>query len=109
MDEDRSLEQFVNVTLGVDVYLINKDDPLRLFMTMRFNPNSDECPSSVEELTDFFSALILQRMDMHSQIAMLFEDDRYNKTVVYFDQIQAIHITAPDELPETLRGETDDV
>src|SRR4051812_12055053 len=99
-DENVTDEEWLHVVLGLDIWLIGKNDPFYAQMRVRFQ--EDEKPETLEELTDCFTNLIMHQMNSMQSHWLTLEDDRENRYIIYFSQIQAVKVIAPEKMPAVL-------
>lgn len=99
-------DDWLHVVLGVDIWLQGKNDPFFAQMRVRFQ--EDDKPETLEELTDCYANLIMHQMNSVQSHWLTLEDERENRYIVYFSQIQAVKVIAPEKMPAILTKEEDD-
>lgn len=99
-DESVTDEEWLHVVLGVDIWLKGKNDPFFAQMRVRFTEGDK--PENLEELTDCYANLIMHQMNSMQSHWLTLEDERENRYIVYFSQIQAVKVHAPEKMPEIL-------
>lgn len=93
-------------TLGLNIWLKGKEDPMFASMKVKFFNSSR--PADIEELTDTYANIILHQMDSRSSFALTLEDERENKFIIQLDQVQAFHVVAPEKMPDILLKDDED-
>ena len=87
----------VRIDTVYEFYLKGRDDPVQVPSTFEFN--KDLLDDGVE-LSDFQSICVntaLSALDNRWTGRMVFSDRRFNKFVIFTDEVQAVSVLAPDE------------
>lgn len=88
--------EILPVDFTVEIYLKNRTDPIHYFMTVGIPPVIE----TVAQLMQWAYSEIMSDVDSRSAAFLTFEDLRHNHFTVVLQEIQAVNILAPDQLPE---------
>ncbi len=93
-----SEQEIISTQVGVEVHVRGREETIRTFLVVNFLPSG--LPGDVEQLTDYVTELVMEKLDSDSCRVVIFEDERHNKVMIKKKIIDAISVQAPDSLPE---------
>lgn len=96
-DNMEGSEELLCTDLAVELYIQGRNDPIHGNIAVAFLPAA--LPDSVEELTDYVTQVIMERMDSKSTYQIVIENMKHTKMIVTVDRIDSLTVYAPDELP----------
>ena len=89
MDKDK-----IRCQLEVSVLLRYRDLPVSVALLLYF----DEVPESVEDLTDYATSIMLEKLDSMTELWFPLEDAGNNKQIIRREDIQSLFIMAPTSI-----------
>ena len=95
-------ENTVSVDVQYEVYLLHREEPVRIVATFDLNPEHLREDNFLEDFMQIASNHILQTIDVVREHRLIFSDSHFNKSFFLTDHVQGISILAPSE--ETLRA-----
>jgi hypothetical protein len=97
-DSMEGSEELLCTDLGIELYIQGRNDPVHGLIAVAFLPAA--LPQSVEELTDYVTQVIMERMDSKSTYQIVIENQAHTKMIVTVDRIDSLTVLAPEALPQ---------
>ena len=94
--DDEPINTFT-IDVEQEVYLRNRDEPVRVNTTFELLKESIDKDEPVVSVMNFATHHLLNTIDVVKEHRYMLSDSRHNKFIFLTDQIQAVSILAPDE------------
>lgn len=92
-----ALDDLLRMTLPYEIYIVGREDPIRTTGTFEINKSILRDGEELESFMEIATNHLLQTIDVVREHRFMLSDERFNKTVVLTDHIQAVSIQAPDD------------
>lgn len=89
-------EKMIVLDLQVEFYLKARAEPVQAFVTYRIKAQHLDPGDEVMDFMNIVTASLLNDLDKSSAHLLILSDRRWNKQVIFQDQIQSISLLAPD-------------
>lgn len=97
-EHEIDMDEFLPVSLMAEFTLRDREQTLHVPLKVNVHQDWSE-QASVHDLMNIAAEMILEPIDTVGQHRLVLTDTRHSKYIVFLDEVQAILIHAPDQLP----------
>lgn len=94
-DEEGEAEKYTVFNVGYEFYLRGRPDPLMIFHRLAVPTEMYE-DMGVLGITEMAEGELMALMDSSSEKYLFFCDERFNRTIIIKDRVDAFSLLAPD-------------